>query len=129
MFLKNLQYKITAKSLEGKTRQQVEKLIHQTVDPLFKGVFKDNHWKPIQDAMKALASLEIFPISDKSEYYHDKQGNISGKKWYFILPFGEKGGWHFIINASFGPSPVGTTDAYDIIYQVSWDGKIQHKNI
>lgn len=126
-FLKKVRYKITAKGFEGITRQKAETIIHKTLDPIFKGVFRDNYWKPIQEAMKALAALDIYPQTEKADYYH-KEGNIEGKKWILTIPFGEKGGWHLQINASFGPSAVGTTDAYDVIYTLNWDGRMKPEN-
>ena len=118
-------HKITAKGFEGITRQKAETLIHKTLDPIFKGVHRDHFWKPIHDGAKALAALDIYPQALKTEYQHDKEGHVSGKEWLYDIPFGEKGGWHMRVLCSFGPSKIGETDAYDIIYTLNWDGRMR----
>lgn len=105
------------------TRTRAETLLRKLIDPHTKGVFRDNTWLPIQNIIKSLEAAGIFVASEHTEYKAGKDGP-SGKEWYWKIPFGEKGGWHFRIVASFGPSKIGETDAYDLVYTLSWDGRM-----
>lgn len=120
--------------LEAKNRlgrHAMESLMRRILEKHTKGVFRDNSWKPIHDIQKDFASEMIDMDLVKSQYYHAKpgQGTSSdgpeGKEWLFEIPY-TKGGWHLRIVASFGPSLISDPmSAYDVIYTLSWDGRLK----
>jgi len=115
------------------SRAKAESYLHSIIDPLTKGVFRDEHWKPIHDIQKKLEDGNVNATLTKSGYYNHPSSNKQmpdGKSWEFDIPHGDKGGWHLKIIASFGPSTVDQksqehkSDAYDVIYNLTWDGRM-----
>jgi hypothetical protein len=104
--------------------KKTESLMRKIFDTHTRGVFRDDNWKPFHAIMNDLSKAGLDPVIQKSAYKQDKEGNQTGKDWYITIPFGDKGGWHVHISASFGPSQVGKTDAYDLTATFNWDGRL-----
>lgn len=110
-------------------KRKAEAFLHQLLDSRTKGVFSDNSWQPIHKIFDDFNTHAVDYAINKSEYYKAKGSENSdtpdGKQWDLTIYGTDKGGWHLKIIASFGPSKVGATDRYDVIYTLSWDGRIR----
>lgn len=110
-------------------KRKAESFLHKLLDNRTKGVFSDNSWKPIHKIFDDFNAHDVDYSVNKSEYYKTKGSENAespdGKRWELTIYCTDKGGWHLKLIASFGPSPVGTTDRYDVIYTLSWDGKLR----
>jgi hypothetical protein len=115
-----------ASELEGMNRNQAEKILRQIFDLHTKGIHRDDHWKPLQDIFHELEKRNIpFEIL-QSEYYKNKGSDAiyDGKNWRINIHLTDKSGWRVFVQASFGPSPVGETTAYDLSYNLNWTANL-----
>lgn len=118
--------------IENLSKTKAESYLHGIIDPLTKGVFRDEHWAPIHQIQKKLAEGNVEAVLTHAGYTHEPGKQMpKGKEWDFDIFQGDKGGWHLKILASFGPSSVDQktqehkSDAYDVIYTLNWDGRMK----
>jgi hypothetical protein len=121
------------KAENRKTKSNMENLMRRILDKHTRGVFRDENWKPIFAILKDLADEMIQPVLMESKYFTNKD-NLSnspdGKRWFFEIPYQDKGGWYLNIVASFGPSPSSDpTSIYDLVYTLTWSAKIKNATV
>ncbi len=112
--------------LDGKSKQSASNFIHSKINALglTRGVFRDTGWNQVHKIWRALNDLGVDFDQTGNNYYHDKDsGDIKGKRWTFEIKFKNNTGKDSVlygsITADFGPSQVGKTDAYDLVFNVS----------
>lgn len=128
----------TAGALDGLTPTRAKETLHNIIEHHTKGVFSDNHWKPIHDIESAIHRHGIECNLTEAKYFHhpgSKNTMPDGKSWSYQIPVSDKGGLWLHIIASFGPSSIETpaeakgrpqeskNDRYDIVYQLEWTAK------
>jgi len=117
------------KAENRKSKSSMENLIRHILEKNTKGVFKDENWKPLAAIQKEFSNEMIEPILIESKYFHNRDSDNNspdGKKWFYEIPYQNKGGWYLNIVASFGPSSVqDPTSKYDLTYTLTWSAKIK----
>jgi len=125
-----------SKEQERKERAKTEKLIQSIIRPFTTGIYRDEHWAPIQEINKKLQEHKIDPSLTETEYYQNSsqppRHSPDGKKWYYEVPFSDMGGWKLTLTSHFGPSTVDQkkpnehlSDAYDLTFSLGWDKNIK----
>jgi hypothetical protein len=118
------------KAENRKSKSSMEKMMRNILDAHTKGVFRDNHWAPVQAIQKELSEELVDLTLVKAEYYHGKNHEPEGKIWLFEIPYQDKGGWYLRIVANFGPSsPKDPTEKYDLVYTLSWSAKVKAASV
>ena len=82
--------------VDGLSKQQAVRNIHKQVDPIVKGFFKDEYWKPIHDVWKKMEAMDLDVDIIGTEYYKTDAGMTGKYKSMGGVPAGKI--WTFEIN-------------------------------
>ncbi len=108
---------------DGLSKQQAIRNLHKHVDPIVKGFFKDEYWKPIQDVWKKFTLMDLDYDFTGAEYYHDKNRVPIGKRWGFEVDFinnrDKKNTIKGVITAAGAGSVKDPLDRYDVTITMS----------
>lgn len=81
------------------TRTTAKNQINETLRTTTAGLHKDDFWKPVQAAWKAISDLGFDLVHTGSRYTHDSNGNTDSKIWTFEINLGTKRPLYGILTA------------------------------
>ncbi len=108
--------------LDGKSKQSARNFVNGKIQELglTQGVFRDTGWNQVHKIWNALNNLGVDFVQTGNNYYNNESGETKGKRWTFEINFknnlGKDSVLYGSIVADFGPSQVGQTDAYDLVF-------------
>ena len=113
---------INGSKIDGMDKRKAVNVINREIGPLTKGLFKDNHWRPIKDIWEVLDGMDL-DWNLTSNRYRKEDGVPVGKEWmfevFFINKKGKKQKLYGTVVASGAGSLKDPLDRYDVVAYVS----------
>lgn len=117
-------YEIDQKLFWAKSKTTARNILHRYIDPMIRGIWKDNYWKGPNNVFKKLRELGVdldVTVKDGG-YYQRDNGNPGGKVYNLDIEYKNIEGKVFKMSGTLTCAFCGTVDdpmsAYDMVFQI-----------